>query len=57
MLSKDQKYNSLLKDILKSRKSVFTGEMGITRRLTTVMKFYVKVATQITTITKNRFNC
>lgn len=52
VLSKDQKYNGLLKDILKSRKSVFSGEMGITRRLTTVMKFYVKVATQITTITK-----
>lgn len=52
VLSKDQKYNGLLKDILKSRKSVFTGEMAITRRLTTVMKFYVKVATQVTTVTK-----
>lgn len=52
VLSKDQKYNSLLKDILKSRKSVFSGEMGITRRLTIVMKFYVKMATQITTVTK-----
>jgi len=48
VLSKDQKYNSLLKDILKSRKSVFSCEMGITRRLTTVMKFYLKLATEIT---------
>ena len=47
-LSKDQKYNGLLKDILKSRKSVFSCEMGITRRLTTVMKFYLKLATEIT---------
>ena len=52
VLSKDQKYNGLLKDILKSRKSVFSGEMSITRRLTIVMKFYVKVATEITTVTK-----
>ena len=48
VLSKDQKYNSLLKDILKSRKSVFSCEMGITRRLNTVMKFYLKLATEIT---------
>ena len=53
VLSKDQKYNGLLKDILKSRKNVFSGEMAITRRLNTVMKFYVKLATQITTVAKD----
>ena len=53
VLSKDEKYNGLLKDILKSRKNVFSGEMAITRRLNTVMKFYVKLATQITTVAKD----
>ena len=52
-LAKDSAHSQTLKDILKARKSIFKGEMSVTKVLTDMLKAYVRIATEITNTVKD----